>query len=202
MPTKEIQRSQQVKQVSLQEIVGKGYATFWNFRGIEVYLQGGKGSKKSKTVALRWIMLLNMYPQACLLVLRKTGNTLLESVWADLQWACQVYGITEWKFKKSPISAVNERTGQKIFFRGLDDWQKIASISTGSPELHLCWAWYEEAFEIDDKATFDRVNNSIRGKLPLGYFKQFVYSFNPWTADNYVVKKVVENIDILSYNAY
>lgn len=38
---------------SLQEVVGKGYATFWNFKGLDVYLMGGKGSKKSKTTALR-----------------------------------------------------------------------------------------------------------------------------------------------------
>lgn len=180
--------------ISLQEIVGKGYATFWNFKGIECYLQGGKGSKKSKTAALRWIKLLSQYPQACLLVCRKTGATLLESVWADLQWACEVYGITEWKFRRNPISAHNERTGQRIFFRGLDDWQKIASISTGSPNLYLCWVWYEEAFEIDDPATFNRVNNSIRGKLPDGYFKQFVYTYNPWQESNYVVKKLTENL--------
>lgn len=31
------------RKVSLQDIVGKGYATFWNFKGIECYLQGGKG---------------------------------------------------------------------------------------------------------------------------------------------------------------
>lgn len=32
-----------VRQVSLQQIIGKGYKEFWNFKGIEIYLQGGKG---------------------------------------------------------------------------------------------------------------------------------------------------------------
>ena len=28
---------------SLQEIVGNGYADFWHFKGLEVFLMGGKG---------------------------------------------------------------------------------------------------------------------------------------------------------------
>ena len=39
------------ERISLQEQIGKGYATFWNFKGDEVILMGSKGSKKSKTIA-------------------------------------------------------------------------------------------------------------------------------------------------------
>ena len=49
----------------------------------------------------------------------------------------------------SPVEATNTKTGQKIFFRGLDDWQKIASITIDDPNLVLCWVWFEEAFEIE-----------------------------------------------------
>ena len=62
--------------IRLQEIVGKGYATFWNFKGDEVILMGSKGSKKSKTIALRWMYLLKKYPRACLLAMRDTAITL------------------------------------------------------------------------------------------------------------------------------
>lgn len=196
MPRKKQEQQQpNVVRRSLQEVVGKGYATFWNFKGLEVYLQGGKGSKKSKTTALRWAYLLTKYPQACLLVCRKVADTLRDSSFADLKWAFEVFGLQHvWRPKLSPLSIVNIETGQKIYFRGLDDFQKIASITTDKPELKLCWVWFEEAFEVDDKNTFDRVCNSIRGQLPEGYFKQFVYSFNPWMESNYVVKKVVENL--------
>lgn len=80
----------------------------------------------------------------------------------------------------------------KNIFRGLDNWQKVGSISTGSPNLFLCWGWWEEAYEIDDKDTFEKVNNSIRGQLPEGYFKQIVYSYNPWQESNFIVSKLVE----------
>lgn len=180
---------------SLQEVIGKGYATFWNFKGLEAYIMGGKGSKKSKTIALRWMYLLTKFDKACLLVTRKVADTMRDSVYADLKWACEVFGLTnEWQFRLSPMSAKNLRTGQRIYFRGLDDWQKIASITTDRPDLKLCWVWFEEAFEINDEATFNRVTNSIRGLLPEGYFKQFVYSFNPWEEGNVVVNKVVESL--------
>lgn len=31
---------------SLQEVVGKGYATFWNFKGLECYLPKTNGWKR------------------------------------------------------------------------------------------------------------------------------------------------------------
>ncbi len=126
------------ERISIQQQIGKGYATFWNFKGDEVILMGSKGSKKSKTIALRWMYLLKKYPRACLLATRDTATTLKDSVYADLKWACKKLKLDkEWDFKLSPLEATNKKTGQKIFFRGLDDWQKIASITIDDPNLVL-----------------------------------------------------------------
>ena len=115
---------------------------------------GSKGSKKSKTIALRWMYLLKKYPRACLLATRDTGATLKDSVYADLKWATKKLKLdAEWEFKLSPLEATNNITGQKIFFRGLDDWQKIASITIDDPKLVLCFEWFEEAFEIVKEET-------------------------------------------------
>jgi len=183
------------ERISLQEIVGKGYATFWNFKGDEVIIQGSKGSKKSKTIALRWMYLLKKYPRACLLATRDTATTLKDSVYADLKWACRKLKLdNEWDFKLSPLEATNKKTGQKIFFRGLDDWQKIASITIDDPNLILCWIWFEEAFEMDKEETYRNTRMSIRGKLPEGYFNQSVASFNPWNEQHFLVKKLVSKL--------
>lgn len=137
------------ERISLQETVGKGYSTFWHFKGDEVILMGSKGSKKSKTIALRWIYLLKKYPRACLITMRDTGITLKDSVNADLKWAARRLKLdSEWDFKLNPLEATNKKTGQKIFFRGLDDWQKIASITIDDPNLVLCWGWFEERLRI------------------------------------------------------
>ena len=77
------------ERISLQEIVGKGYATFWKFKGDEAIIMGSKGSKKSKTIALRWMKLLKQYPKACLLAMRDTALTIKDSVYADLVWGAK-----------------------------------------------------------------------------------------------------------------
>lgn len=101
---------------------------------------GSKGSKKSKTIALRWMYLLKKYPRACLLAMRDTALTIKDSVFADLIWAAKKLRVyNEWKFTNNPLLATNKITGQKIFFRGLDDWEKLASITIDDPNLVLCW---------------------------------------------------------------
>lgn len=180
-----------VEQIDLQSVVGKGYNKFWNFKGDEAIIMGSKGSKKSKTIALRWMYLLKKYPRACLLAMRNTGITMKDSVYADLKWASKRLRLdSEWDFSKSKIEATNNKTGQKIFFRGLDDWEKVASITIDDPNLVLCWSWFEEAFEIDKEETHRNIKLSIRGELPKGYFNQSVSSFNPWNEQHFIVKKI------------
>ena len=181
--------------IRMQDIVGKGYATFWNFKGDEVILQGSKSSKKSKTVALRWMKLLEKYPRACLLATRYVGNTMRDSVFADLKWASHRLMLNDkWEFTRSPLEASNKETGQKIFFRGLDDWMKIASITIDDPKLVLPWVWFEEAYEMEDPDTYDKVRMSLRGELPEGYFNQSVASFNPWSEEHFIVKKITDKL--------
>ena len=183
------------ERVSLQEQIGKGYATFWNFKGDEIVVMGSKSSKKSKTAAIRWMKLLKQYPRACLLATRDTEKTIRDSVFADLKWAAKkIKTYDEWDFIKSPLEATNRLTGQKIFFRGLDDWQKIASITIDDPNLVLCWVWFEEAFEIEKKDTYDRVRMSIRGKMPEGYFNQSLATLNPWSDQHFIVKKITSKL--------
>ena len=62
---------------SLPELVGGGYGTFWRFKGRYRVVKGSRASKKSKTTALWFITNLMKYPLANLLVVRKTGRTLI-----------------------------------------------------------------------------------------------------------------------------
>lgn len=80
------------------------------------------------------------YPEANTLVVRKVFRTLKDSCYTDLKWAAnRLKASGFWDFKESPLEATYRPTGQKIYFRGLDDPLKIASIAveTGS----LCWMW-------------------------------------------------------------
>ena len=41
--------------INLPQIIGKGYKSFWNFKGRYKVVKGSRASKKSKTTAL-WII--------------------------------------------------------------------------------------------------------------------------------------------------
>ena len=160
------------KKIYLPDIVGKGYKAFWNFKGRYRVVKGSRASKKSKTAALWFIYSLMKYPGSNLLVVRKTYRTLKDSCFTDLQWACQRLGVSQhWDFKLSPLEATYKPTGQKILFRGLDDPLKITSITVAAGAL--CWGWIEEAYEINHEDDFNMLDESIRGELPEGLWKQW-----------------------------
>jgi phage terminase large subunit len=183
-----------MNKISLKKIVGKGYAEFWRCQKRYIALKGGRGSKKSKTAALRWIYLLSKYPQANLLVVRKTYNTLKDSTFTDLKWAINKLGLSlTWEWIESPLTIRNVKTGQKILFRGLDDPLKLTSITVENG--YLCWAWFEEAYEINSEDEFDKVDMSIRGELPPGYFKQIVLTFNPWSEKHWLKRRFFDKED-------
>jgi phage terminase large subunit len=171
--------------ISLKKVVGGGYKNFWNFKGRYRVVKGGRGSKKSTTTALNIIYRMMEYPLANTLVVRKVQDTQKDSTYAQLKWAAKQLQVAHlWNFKLSPLEAIYIPTGQKILFRGLDDPLKITSITVDTG--YLCWAWFEEAYQIMNEDDFDKVDMSIRGELPDGYFKQITITFNPWNEKHWL----------------
>jgi PBSX family phage terminase large subunit len=118
-------------------------------------------SKKSKTTALWVISNMMKYPQANTLVIRKTFRTLKDSCFTELKWAIHRLQVDEWwEIKESPLEMIYKPTGQKIYFRGLDDPLKVTSVTVDVGVL--CWLWIEEAYEIMKEADFDVIDESIR----------------------------------------
>lgn len=172
----------------LPEIVGKGYGTFWNFKGRYRVCKGSRASKKSKTMGLEIIHNMMKYPLANTLVVRKTFRTLKDSCYTELKWAANRLGVSHlWNFTISPLEATYIPTGQKIYFRGLDDPLKVTSISVDIGVL--CWLWIEEAYEISSEADFNMLDESIRGKTPDGLWKQVTLTLNPWNEHHWIKKR-------------
>ena len=185
--------------LSLPELVGRGYATYWNFKGRYRVCKGSRASKKSKTTALWYIVNMMKYPDANLLVIRKTYRTLKDSCFTELKWAIKRLQVEAWwEIKESPLEMTYIPTGQKIYFRGLDDPLKVTSITVEKGVL--CWAWLEEAYEIMSESDFDTLDESIRGEVPEGLFKQWTITFNPWNEHHWLKKRFfdVEDNNILA----
>ena len=180
--------------IYLPDIVGKGYKEFWNFKGRYRVCKGSRASKKSKTTALWYIYNLMKYKNSNLLVIRKTYSTLKNSCYTELKWAIHRLGVDAFfNCTLSPLEITYTPTGQKIYFRGLDDPLKITSITVDVGSL--CWAWIEEAYEITSEADFDMLNESIRGEVEDGLFKQITLTFNPWNDRHWLKKKFFDKPD-------
>lgn len=174
----------------MSDFVGGGYSDFWKFKGRYRIVKGSRASKKSKTAALWYISNLSKakYKEANLLVIRKTFRTLKDSCFTELKWAINRLGMQNtWVAKESPLEIINVETGQKIYFRGLDEPLKVTSITVDTGVL--CWLWIEEAYEIMSESDFDTIDESIRGEVPEGLFKQVTMTFNPWNEHHWLKKR-------------
>lgn len=169
------------KKLSVTKTIGSGYNEFWHNKNFYRVVKGSRGSKKSKTTALNFIYRLMEYEWANLLVVRRFSNTNKQSTYTDLKWATNQLGVTHlFKFNDSLPEITYKPTGQKILFRGLDDPLKITSITVEN--AILCWAWFEEAYQIETFDKFSTVVESIRGSIDDSeFFKQITVTFNPWS---------------------
>ncbi|MCG1201101.1 PBSX family phage terminase large subunit [Staphylococcus epidermidis] len=169
------------KTLSITKTIGGGYNKFWHNKNFYRVVKGSRGSKKSKTTALNFIFRIMQYSWSNLLVVRRFSNTNKQSTYTDLRWATNRLGVKHlFKFNDSLPEITYKPTGQKILFRGLDDPLKITSITVENGIL--CWAWFEEAYQIETFDKFSTVVESIRGSIDDSeFFKQITVTFNPWS---------------------
>ena len=186
--------------INLPEVVGKGYGTFWRFRGRYRVCKGSRASKKSTTAAMNFIYRMMETPGSNLLVIRKVYRTIKDSCYTQLLWAIRRLKVERfWEWKESPLEITYKPTGQKIYFRGLDDPLKITSITVENGSL--CWMWVEEAYEIMNETDFDMLDESIRGASDdPNLFKQITLTFNPWNQRHWIKKRFfdVDDPEILA----
>lgn len=186
-------------EVYLPEVIGKGYGTYWNYKGRYRVVKGSRASKKSTTTALNMIYRIMTYPNSNGLVIRKVFRTIKDSCFSQLKWAIHRLKVDKyWKATNSPLELTYLPTGQKILFRGLDDPLKVTSVAVDKG--FLCFLWIEEAYEIMSENDFNMLDESIRGQVPDGLFKQITLTFNPWNDRHWIKKRFfdTEDKDILA----
>lgn len=136
-------------------------------------------------------------------VYRKVGDTLETSVYAQVEWAVDILGVSaDWIFTKSPMRAIYKPTGQRIIFKGLDKAQKSKSIKV--PFGYIGYLWFEEFDEFNGEEEIRKVQQSIiRGGDDFKVFK----SMNPpksrqnW-ANDYIEKEKLRTDTIVSQTTY
>lgn len=163
---------------------------------------GGRGSTKSSAISCIIMELIKNNPNIHALVMRKVGNTIKDSVYAQIKWAIQKMGLEEeFRYKTSPFEITYKPTGQKIYFRGADDPLKIKSIK---PEFgYIGIVWFEE---LDQFAGPEEIRNIEQSAIRGGDVAFKLKSFNPpksknnW-ANEYVEKAEIENPDVVVHRS-
>ena len=156
---------------------------------LEYVFKGGRGSTKSSTVAMMIVELLRNHHDIHAVVCRKVGNTIKDSVYNKIKWAIGKQEFTEeFDSKLSPLEITLKATGQKIFFRGADDKDKIKSIN---PEFgYIGILWFEE---LDQFAGSEEIRSIEQSAIRGGELAWIFKSFNPpKTKNNWANRYVLD----------
>lgn len=141
----------------------------------EYIFPGGRGSTKSSFCGLNVVDLImkNEDMHAC--VLRQVADTLRSSVYQQILWAISALGLdSEFNCTVSPLEITRIKTGQKIYFRGADDPNKIKSIKTAFGYIGI--VWFEELDQFAGEEAVRKIEQSVIRGGDIAYkFK----SFNP-----------------------
>ncbi|WP_297637926.1 PBSX family phage terminase large subunit [uncultured Clostridium sp.] len=139
---------------------------------------GGAGSGKSKFVVQKMILKYLTYQNRKCLVIRKISNTLRDSIFAEFKTVIADWGLYDKCVIRNTLLTIEFPNGSQILFKGLDDPEKIKSIS-GIDDIVI-----EEATDID-QMDYSQLNLRLRSKNP---FNQIHIMFNPVSKSNWVYK--------------
>lgn len=182
--------------IRLSSVIGPAFHTLardvFQHNHTHYDLSGGRGSLKSSCVSLLVPLLVVNNPTVHALVLRKVGNTLRDSVYAQYLWAIGELGMADyWEAKVAPLELIYKPTKQKILFRGADDPMKIKSIKV--PFGYIGITHFEEKDQFAGRAEIRNILQSTqRGGSLFWNFE----SYNPpISRDNWANKDSLEERD-------
>lgn len=142
---------------------------------------GGRGSCKSSFVGLAIPLLIVNNPNIHAACFRKVGNTIQNSIRAQIEWGIFKLGLQD--LFNIPASYANpitfKPTGQKIYFLGLDKPQKVKSIK---PQFgYIGITWFEE---LDQFAGENEIRTVTQSTMRGGDLYWDFRTFNPPISKN------------------
>ena len=149
---------------------------------------GGGSSGKSYFIGERYIY-KQIHPTRCnLLIVRQTADTNRRSTFPLMKQVIKSWGLWEhFKVNESDMRIKCLLTGNEIAFAGLDDVEKIKSITFENGELTDIWV--EEATETQE-SDINQLKVRLRGGKSK---KQMVLSFNPINIQHWIKKHFIDS---------
>lgn len=144
-------------------------------------ITGGRGSGKSFALSVR--LLLNTYEKGkTILFTRYTMTSAEISIIPEFWEKVEMLGLTE-TFYKTKSSIINLETGSTILFRGIKASSGKQTANLKSINNITTWV-LDEAEEMIDEATFDRIDLSVRKKNDVN---EVILCLNPTDNKNHFI---------------
>jgi phage terminase large subunit len=162
-----------------RRVFNKSFRPLLDCESRYMVLYGGAGSGKSVFIAQRYLYKMCNKKRCNLLVVRKTAKSNRDSTFALFKQIIHRWDAGRgefsglWKINDGDMRIRNVRNGNTIIFAGLDDVEKLKSITGDVGELTDIWI--EEASEVL-QSDFNQLDVRLRGGH---YKKQITISFNP-----------------------
>lgn len=152
-------------------------------------LYGGAGSGKSVFAAQRFLYRLLSRPLCNLLVVRAVAATHRDSTYALFRQIMAQWGVSQLFTCRETDLRITCKNGNMAVFKGLDDREKLKSITF--PKGELTDIWVEEASQIS-QADFNQLDVRLRGRAAP---KQMVLTFNPISAQHWLKSRFFDQPD-------
>lgn len=150
---------------------------------------GGAGSGKSYFVAQKIVYRLLTAKMANFLVVRKTADSNRHSTFSMLQLIIEKFNVGNLFLINKSDMTITCKNGNMVLFKGLDDSEKLKSITF--PHGVLTDIWIEEASEIEE-ADLNQLNVRLRGRADIR--KQIILSFNPIAVTHWLKARFFDRV--------
>lgn len=172
-------------------VVNKKYGPYLDdYRRIQVF-KGGAGAGKSVFVAQKIVYNMILKKGYNVMALRKTGRDNHNSTFAEIKKCIGAWDMED-IFKIKSAHGLEEiickANNNKAVFRGLDDVNKVKSVTFETGDL-VC-IWVEEADETEEE-DYRQLNLRLRGVGDIP--KHIVLSFNPVDVDCWIKKEFFDS---------
>ena len=153
-----------------------------------VLFYGGGSSGKSYFIAQWLVYRLLKKAKENILVVRQTGDTNRRSTFPLFKQVISNWNLGEYfKVNESDMRIVCKLTGNEVAFIGLDDVEKVKSITFANGELTT--EWVEEATETAE-ASINQLKVRLRGGKSK---KQMILSFNPVNINHWIKRHFIDS---------
>ena len=146
---------------------------------------GGSSSGKSFFLSQRTVM--DVIRGRNYLIVRNVANTIRSSVYNQIVKTILDMGLkSEFIITKGDMTITCKRNNKQILFAGLDDVEKLKSVTPISGVLTD--VWIEEATEVAREA-YKQLTKRLRGITAEKVAKRITFSFNPIIKEHWIYKE-------------